>query len=504
MKKVGKQSENFSKKFKFEKYTIEHDNFDIRNFNRIRRSNQKLSKTYIEGRETYPQFDELQQDVFDSLYKYNPELVDDSKIDMPYKLNSQVMQAVLESPKYKELRLMTKMDLVNATVGTEVLGEQVKELVQELQEQFKEALEKAQQAQQAVQDAEESDDQEDGQGSAGDSEGDSDESEEAGNGQGQQKVSLEEAKRQLEEAMKEVGEQIQKKEAKRINRMLDQTLTQTRETNDTITNWGLDQNSDYERLGHQEKVKLLNQLRGSQKLRDLAELAGRYRRMALTIRREKIKKGTEELFDTTYGDEIGKILPTEMLRMLEPELDNLFKKDLLERQLLQYEYSGNEKKCKGPIICCIDGSGSMHGSREIWAKAVALGILEIAKGQNRSFMAVHFDATRDKNSLHVNRFDKGTEFQTANIIDMAEFFPGGGTLFEPPLDKARELISEDSGFSQADIIFITDGESAVRNEWLENFLEWKEKETINIYSVLIDNYFNSDASLKEFSNKITK
>ena len=44
----------------------------------------------------------------------------------------------------------------------------------------------------------------------------------------------------------------------------------------------------------------------------------------------------------------------------------------------------------------------------------------------------------------------------------------------------------------------------MRNEWLENFLEWKEKETINIYSVLIDNYFNSDASLKEFSNNITK
>ncbi len=116
----------------------------------------------------------------------------------------------------------------------------------------------------------------------------------------------------------------------------------------TITNWGLDQDPTYERKSHQEKVKLLNRIRSSRKLKALAEIAGRYKRMATTLRKEKIKRGSDEVFDTTYGDEIGKLMSSEMIKLLEPDLEVLFTKDLLEKQLLQYEYKGTEKKSKRP------------------------------------------------------------------------------------------------------------------------------------------------------------
>ena len=493
MRKVGEKSKSISDEIKFEKYTVEYDAFDIRNFERIRKKNPKLLQTYHEGTSTYPQFEELQQDVFDSLYKYHPELIDTNRVELSHKLNSQVMDAVLQSPKYKELRLMTKMDIVNATVGSEVLGEQVKKLVGDLQEQFKDAMDKAKQAQQAVNDAEDKNEQaEDGE------KGNSTEAE------AQQQLELEEAKKLLDEAMEEVATQLTKKESRQISRALDETIAETRETMNTITNWGLNQDPTYERKSHQEKVKLLNRIRSSRKLKALAEIAGRYKRMATTLRKEKIKRGSDEVFDTTYGDEIGKLMSSEMIKLLEPDLEVLFTKDLLEKQLLQYEYKGTEKKSKGPIVCCIDGSGSMGGSREIWAKAVALGLLDIAKGQKRSFVAIHFDSTRDPKKLHQNRFPKTQPVAFENVVNMAEYFPGGGTLFEPALDLSREIIMEDEDFSKADIIFITDGQSVVRDDWLEEYLQWKHEKNINIYSVLIDNYFNTDASINEFSDEIIK
>ncbi|MBC8408603.1 MAG: VWA domain-containing protein, partial [Rhodobacteraceae bacterium] len=419
----------------------------------------------------------------------NPELCDIDRVELSHKLNSQVMSTVMESPKYKELRLLTKMDTVNATVGTEVMGEQVKQLVEELKDQFEDAMKAAQQAQEAVEKAEQDETQE---GEPGDAT------------EGQAHLDLETAKKLLEEAMKTVNDQITKTEARKINRLLDNTIAETRETMDTITSWGLDQDPTYERTSHQEKIKLLTRLRQSRKLRELAELAGRYKRMALTSRREKIKKGSEEVFDTTYGDEIGKLLSNETLKLLEPELEMLFKKDLLEKQLLQYEYKGTEKKCKGPIVCCIDSSGSMSGSREIWAKAVALGVLDIAKGQKRDFTAIHFDSTQDPKRLHRNTFLKHEKQSFEKIIGLAEIFLGGGTLFEPALELAQSIIMKEPNFSKADIIFITDGECAVRDNWLHDFLQWKQEKHVSIYGVLIDSGWNSNVTLDEFSDTVIK
>jgi uncharacterized protein with von Willebrand factor type A (vWA) domain len=296
--------------------------------------------------------------------------------------------------------------------------------------------------------------------------------------------------------------QVKKQELRKLNYALDSALDETRKTSNLISNWGLEQDPSYQRLGHSEKIKLVNRLKHSKKLRELARMAGRYRRLAAIARHNKIKSGNNELYDTTLGDELAKILPNEQLKLVNPDLELLFKKDYLDKQLLQYEYHGRTKQHKGPIVCCIDGSGSMAGSSEIWAKSVAISLLDIARGQNRNFFVIHFDATWDTANLHTNQFLKTDPYSVAQVIDMAEYFPGGGTLFEPPLTKAREKIEEDVGFNKADIIFITDGCSTVRDDWLEKFLSWKSLRNINIYSVLIDAGYNTATSLEEFSDQI--
>ena len=190
------------------------------------------------------------------------------------------------------------------------------------------------------------------------------------------------------------------------------------------------------------------------------------------------------------------------MRLRHPTLKKTFYADYLEGKLLQYSLKGKEKKGKGPIIVAIDESGSMHGLPEIWAKSVALAMLEIAKSQKRSMFVIHFDSTSNPANLHTNRFYKDKPFSIEEIIDVAEHFCNGGTLFEPALNLSRKFIDEESVFEKADIVFITDGECAVTNTWLKDFLEWKKRRKIEVRSILIDSYAHTTRTLHEFSDTI--
>lgn len=106
--------------------------------------------------------------------------------------------------------------------------------------------------------------------------------------------------------------------------------------------------------------------------------------------------------------------------------------------------------------------------------------------------------------LHVNDFRKSKPFSILEVLDMAEYFEGGGTTFEPPLNLARTKIETEKDFSKADIVFITDGQSVVRNDWLTNFNEWKKTKGVKVYSVLIDASYNYQTSLDEFSDSVLK
>ena len=212
----------------------------------------------------------------------------------------------------------------------------------------------------------------------------------------------------------------------------------------------------------------------------------------------------DEIYDLSLGKDLGRLIPSELMKLRHPVTKKQFYKDFAEGKLLQYELQGKEKKQKGAIVVCIDDSGSMSGDPEIWAKSVAMALLEVALYQKRSFYCIHFDHTHDPKHLHTNEFPKEKGKDIQEIIDMAEYFSGGGTLFEPALDKSRMLIDQQEDYKKADIIFITDGESAVSNGWLEDFNKWKDDNNVNIYGILIDSYYNSDATLKLFATEIHK
>jgi len=88
------------------------------------------------------------------------------------------------------------------------------------------------------------------------------------------------------------------------------------------------------------------------------------------------------------------------------------------------------------------------------------------------------------------------------VMDLAEFFPGGGTDFEKPLDAALECLKK-SRYKKGDIVFITDGECQVSGDWAEGFCKEKERLGFSLFSILIDVGPSSLGTLKEFSDRIT-
>jgi uncharacterized protein with von Willebrand factor type A (vWA) domain len=94
------------------------------------------------------------------------------------------------------------------------------------------------------------------------------------------------------------------------------------------------------------------------------------------------------------------------------------------------------------------------------------------------------------------------ELEAKRVMDLAEYFPGGGTDFQRPLDAALECLRQ-ARFKKGDIVFITDGECQVSPEWAEQFRREKERLGFSLFSILIDVGSSSLGTLKEFSDRIT-
>jgi uncharacterized protein with von Willebrand factor type A (vWA) domain len=163
---------------------------------------------------------------------------------------------------------------------------------------------------------------------------------------------------------------------------------------------------------------------------------------------------------------------------------------------------GVDDRGRGPMIVCLDGSPSMAGDNEIWAKAVTLTLLEIAQRQRRLFRAICFaSAETPLRTLDLNRQQRYTP-DLQKVFELAEYFPGGGTDFQLPLDAALTCL-KDARYKRGDIVFITDGECRVDPLWLAELKQAKAKLDFRLLSVLIDVGPSSLGALREFSDRIT-
>lgn len=197
---------------------------------------------------------------------------------------------------------------------------------------------------------------------------------------------------------------------------------------------------------------LAARLKSDARLRQIALLAGRFKRIAASKRRQKLKHGADEVSDVEQGDAIGRLLPSELMQLTNGTRRLLLVRNLLEKQALQYQLSGHAALGKGPLVLLLDKSGSMEGPRDVWATALALALVDLAQRERRVFALVAFDC----------RVKFEAVVRPGELLPEEALFTAcaGGTEICEALGRGLELIRQhERPLGNADLVLVTDGGS---------------------------------------------
>jgi uncharacterized protein with von Willebrand factor type A (vWA) domain len=258
-----------------------------------------------------------------------------------------------------------------------------------------------------------------------------------------------------------------------------------------------------------DKLTLGEKLLSSEKLRKMAELAGLFKYVARSSRNRILERRPSAVHSIDRGSDLARVLSSDLALLRHPLLRQEFMRRFADGLLFQYAIQSPDASGRGPLVVCIDASGSMRGPRELWAKAIALTFLEIARRERRAFRAIVFSsAPRDLRRFELlesalDRRLRPPQVDPRLVVDFAEYFPGGGTDFESPLSAAVETLRE-SRFRHGDIIFITDGSASVSRKLLDELAIAKKDLEFMVYAVLVDVQGGTTESLNQFADEILR
>jgi len=201
-------------------------------------------------------------------------------------------------------------------------------------------------------------------------------------------------------------------------------------------------------------LQLVARIWNDHRLKRIAFLAGRMKRIAASKRRQRVKHGADEITDIEQGADLGRSLPSELAKLSHPRRRLDFMRSFLERQVQQYQLVGSETRGKGPLIVLLDKSGSMgDGKRDEWATALALALLEHAHSERRRASIVDFNGA----PIYEASVRPGEKLpHEALFIECA-----GGTDIARAMERGLELQATDGALRKADIVLITDGGSEI-------------------------------------------
>ena len=485
-------------------FWILNDAYDRRVWQQLRADSPSLRELEEKGTAFLPHFGSLLQDIFCLLFKYNINYVEERLVLASALLNEKFLRSIHQGAQYEFLREQTLLNEAHAGLSTLILGERLLALVREekllTRRDMRDLWDIQKQEEIVSQKIEEyenadtiPDDQMSEQGKKA--------LEQAKQRMGGEVQGAEALLRQKTQRLKEDLEQIDAQTKNRLQAEAIKIAQELEDATEEAATWG-DTIGTGQRTPPGQKLELGRRLAGNEKLKKLARMVGRMKFNALALRKKVFERSSEELLEVEQGDALHRLLPHELLSLHHPVLRKDFYRRFLDQELIQYSLRGVEEKGKGPMIVCLDGSSSMSGDKEIWSKAVTLTLLEIARKQRRLFRSICFSsADTPLQTLDMNARDR-YEIETKAVMDLAEYFPGGGTDFQKPLDAALDCLRQ-SRFKKGDIVFITDGECQVDPQWAENFRDEKERLGFSLFSVLIDLGPASLGTLKEFSDRIT-
>jgi uncharacterized protein with von Willebrand factor type A (vWA) domain len=245
-------------------------------------------------------------------------------------------------------------------------------------------------------------------------------------------------------------------------------------------------------------TELLQKVRQNPALLEISKHLGRFREIFAQGKRNGYAYGRGETYALELGNDLSRAIGSEFAMLASPQTVPLFVKKYQQRRLKQYRRREPVHKGMGDIICCLDESGSTRGGAAAWGKAVALTLLDIAESEGRKFALIHFSGP---GRFQTDRF-LPKQATVEDKLRAAETFLDGGTDFCTPMNEALRLMQEE-GFDNADIVFITDGECLLPEEYISNLQKEQSVRRFTITGILLDQgNAGMDFSLKPFCQNI--
>ncbi|MEV2214697.1 VWA domain-containing protein [Streptomyces sp. NPDC050997] len=442
---------------------------------------------------------DLLTDVFLAAYKIRPRLRERAEMDPSRLVNHQVITSLEESPEFAELRRETAGDPYAAAMAVLAHAAALRRMLersryaQELAEQAKEARQDTEDAATAVSEALQ-------QAAAEATRGDeTDETDEPGTVPTPAADAVHQAIKAAE-AAGTAARQAAQDAAQALTAAVPGIRVAARNAAAKAAEaargeaalmraWGVGP-GELERMPFDQRARLAERLRTG-RLAQWAELIGRFRQMADGERARKVENTVGELVGVTLGNDLSRVIPSELANLGLPELRAVFAARYAAGELMLYDSQGEQTTGQGAVIACVDTSHSMYEAgpggvtREAWAKACALALLDQARHAGRDFVGILF-AAADK--IQVFRFPADQPAGTAQVLDFAETFLGGGTSYQRPLTVARELLAEefdDAARGRGDIVMLTDDECDVTEEWMRGWNDAKHLLGFRVFGVAI-------------------
>jgi uncharacterized protein with von Willebrand factor type A (vWA) domain len=201
------------------------------------------------------------------------------------------------------------------------------------------------------------------------------------------------------------------------------------------------------------------------------------------------------------SNDLSRLLPGEALNFAHPRLRTLFYARMYEHALATYLVEGvmpqriedeldieeeqerpgeSPPKKRGPIIACLDTSGSMAGRPEHIAKALVLEALRVAHEEDRPCYLIAFSGPDQTEAQELSLTPDG--FQTLFGFLSRSFH--GGTDLVAPIREASNLLGEER-WEKADILLVSDGEFSVPREITSAIDDAREEQGLRLHGVCV-------------------
>lgn len=278
--------------------------------------------------------------------------------------------------------------------------------------------------------------------------------------------------------------------------------------------WDLSE-STFETSGFEILEQFLKLLDQDESLQELAELLGKQTRAQSLFEKEirdKVVIKSEwhlkpayrgEIDGLRYSNDISSVLPSELALLKNTAAKKLFQLKFAQKQLLSFKYQNDvldskeeniqeetsieKKEPKGPIIICVDTSGSMHGTPENIAKTITFALSKIAIEEERKCYLISFSTSIETLDL--------TDFSTNPIGKLVQFLRmsfHGGTDAGPALKHAVKMLSENE-WKNADVLMISDFVMQSLDNDIKAHIKSAQENNTNFHSLVIGTLGNNGA-----------